>query len=404
MLKVLSAQSSPGGRGSNRHSFRRTSISFARQDTVEQAGAIKLRLPIADDPDSRLRTAQALEGLVNFHHYGHWNFPGALDELLAVSHDVPFWAEHVARQLRCVHDSEGEWDPVASAVEVLAVGATLGSRPAQLDASCHERLSAILDEGWPAPDDLEVRSDLWRDLYRKIHASRGQLRELVLAHASAMKGGQSGSMLDASRVVGPLRIISRDWRLRAAPPARLSKASLPDRYRRLVALHSDVLSNLPHVAEDERLRRIAWLGDVRDRVPEGVARREVVDAIERLREAVEAYGIAVRRECIEDLENSLQSFRTTQLDEAIRMAEELKSSREPAHELLPRLAGGRRGGAMRAWEGFRNPAERFLDDAESKIQSESVRIGGVEAIEQQYRRVGAAFTDLEEALAMVVEP
>ena len=391
-----------GGRGSARDSFRRTSINFVRQDTREPAGAVKLRLPLNDDPESRLRTARALEGLVNFDNHGHWRFSQGRELLLAVSEEVPLWAEHVADQLRRVHDPEQEWDPAPSAVELLAVGAALASRPPQVDASIPERLAAILDDGWPDPGEVEVRSDRWHALYRRIHARRSDLRELVLAHASAMKGGQSGSMLEARRVVQPLRAVSRDWRLRAVPPARLADADLPSRYRQLIDLHADVSEALPDAVEDERVQRLAWLDELRSYIPSGVARREVVDSIEQLLQAIDAEGIPVRSEYRRDFMEALESFRAVQLDEAIRMTEELRESERPAHELLTRLAGERRGNAMRAWERFREPVARFLNDAESKTTSEKEKIGGVQTIEHGYARIESAFVELEAGLGAVL--
>ncbi|MCY4615396.1 MAG: protein DpdH [Chloroflexi bacterium] len=392
-----------GGRGTARESFAPTSIDFARQDTREASRAVKLRLPLDNDANSQLRTARALEGLVNFDHYGDWRFPQGREQLLRVSEEVPLWAEHVAQQLRRVIDPEEEWDPVASSVEVLAVGAALASRPPRVDASLAERLAAILDEAWPDPADLEVRSDRWRELYRSIHKGRGELRELVLAHASAMKGGQSGSMIDANRVTRPLRAISRDWQMREAPPTRLANANLPPRYRRLFDLHSDVVAALPDAAEDERAQRLTWLDELRTYISEGVARREVVDSIERLLDAIEDGGVPVRGDYRRALMDALDLFRSVQLDEAIRMTEELRDREDAAHELLPRLAGERRGNAMHAWELFRDPVTRFLSDAASKVQSEKEKIGGVQTIEHGYARIESAFAELEAGLATVLD-
>ena len=388
-----------GSRGSIRDSFGRTSIIFARQDTREASRSIKLSLPLADDPESQLRTTRALQGLVNFDFHGHWGFEDGFGQFLAVSEEVPSWIEHVVDQMRRLHDPEREWDPVESGVELLAIGAALASRPPQLDASLGHRLEAILDHEWPDPADLEVRSDQWRGLYQDIYRERADIRELVLSHASSMKGGQSGSMLDARRVVRPLRAVSRDWQMRAAPPERLAEANLPDRYRSLLKLHARVREGLADAAEDELARRLAWLDALRQYVPEGVERREVVESIERLREAIASTGLPVQSDY---LDQPIDAFRTVQLDEAIRMTEELRAPGGSARGLLPRLAGARRGNAMRTADEFCGPTTRFLDDAESKLQSAKERIGGAQAVAYQYSRIREAFQGLEEALAAAV--
>jgi len=384
-----------GSKGTARDSFSATSVDFARQDTRETSRAVKLRLPMFDDDDSQLRTAQALEALVNFQHYGHWQFPDSFSQMLALSEQLPLWAECIVAQLHRVHDRKRDWDVVASALEVLAVGATLASRPSAQDASAADRLEALLAQDWPAPDELQVRSDSWRALYRQIYGARSEIRELILAHASAMKGGQSGSMLDARRVSAPLRAICRDWRMRAFPPNQLAEADLPHRYRRLADLHGQVAEALPSVTEDERALRVAWLDALRAYIPDNVGRREVVEAVEQLLDAINAEGVPVRSDYHEKLVEVLGVFRVVQLDEAIRISQEMVGTDVPAYELLPRLASHRSGNAMRAWEEFREPIVRLLGDVESKIQSEREKVGGVQELAQQYSRVGTALASLE---------
>ena len=361
---------------------------------------VTLHLPLTSEEGSQLRTARALQGLVNFDHYGRWDFPDALNQFLAVSEEVPAWARHVVDQLHRLHDPQQEWDPVASAVEVLAVGAALASRPPHVDATLEQRLDATLDEDWPDPESLEVHSERWRALYRRIRQRRAELRGVVIAHASSMKGGRSGAMLDATRVVGPLRAVGRDWKLRAVPPERLEGVELPERYRYLLALHADVRDQLAETAEDERSLRLKWLEGVRDYLPRDVARRDVVEAVERLQGSIADAGIPVRPG---DLEEHFGDFRSIQLDEAIRMTEDLEQATGAAVRLLSRLAGERRGRAMQVAKYFLPAAVRFLDEAESKLRSEREKVGGAAELEAHYARIAASFRELEASLDMVAD-
>ena len=389
-----------GSGSSARFAFGRTGINFARQDTAVASRAVTLHLPLTSEEDAQLRTARALQGLVNFDHYRTWDFPDGLDQCRAVSEQVPAWARRVVDQFHRLHDPQQEWDPVASGVEVLAVGAALASRPPQLDATLEQRLDAILDENWPEPDDLEVRSERWRTLYRQIWQRRAVLRAMVIAHASSMKGGQAGSMIDAARVIGPLRTVARDWKLRADPPARLAGAELPERYEQLLALHADVRDHLPEAAEDERKLRLEWLAGVRDHIPREVARRDVVEALGQLSEAIAASGLPVRTEHLNEWS---EQFASIQLDEAIRITEELAEDTGAAERLLPRLAGERRGRAMLVAERFLPAAATFLVDAGSKLRSERESVEGAEALEAHYARIATAFGALEAALEVVMD-
>ncbi|MCY4617907.1 MAG: hypothetical protein OXD50_05045 [Chloroflexi bacterium] len=183
--------------------------------------------------------------------------------------------------------------------------------------------------------------------------------------------------------------------MRAFPPNQLAEADLPHRYRRLADLHGQVAEALPSVTEDERALRVAWLDALRAYIPDNVGRREVVEAVEQLLDAINAEGVPVRSDYHEKLVEVLGVFRVVQLDEAIRISQEMVGTDVPAYELLPRLASHRSGNAMRAWEEFREPIVRLLGDVESKIQSEREKVGGVQELAQQYSRVGTALASLE---------
>jgi len=355
---------------------------------------------LADDPDSLLQTARALQGLVNFDHFGDWNFEDGLDQFLVVSEELPKWTHHVIAQLRGVHDPQREWDPVASAVEVLAIGATLGSRPPKVGASLPERLAAMFEE-WPEPLQLQVQSDKWRSLYRAIYDRRDNLRDLVLSHASAMKGGQSGPMIEATQVVRPLRAISRDWRPRAEPPERLDETNLAPRYSLLLELHRRITEQIAEAAEHERELRLAWLDEVRGDMPAGVERRAVVSSIEDLIAAIGSYGLPVRHD---QLREPLEEFKAAHVDEAIRITEELRSLEGPVRGQLARLASERRGNAVQAASRFLSTTKQFLDNVESRARSEKEKTTATQSATEQTARIETAFANLERALKEVGEP
>ena len=79
----------------------------------------------------------------------------------------------------------------------------------------------------------------------------------------------------------------------------------------------------------------------------------------------------------EGLDEHFDDFRSIQLDEAMRMTEEMGEELSRSTErLLPRLAGERRGRAMTVADRFLPAAESFLDEAESRFLSERERVAG----------------------------
>ncbi len=388
-----------GGRGTRRDSFQQVGIDFLGQDTDSLNLFVSLRLPIQDDDESHLQTALALQGLAIFDHFGHWNFENGLDLYLAVSRELPKWASQVVAQLRRVHDPRAEWDPVASAIEVLCVGAALASKPPQLDAPLTHRLAAILEKSdkWPEVGELGVRSEKWRALYRQIHQRQDELRELVIAHASVMKGGRSGSMLDAERIMGPLRMVSRDWQLHNPPPERLN-SNLPGHYQRLFDLHAKIRLDLDGAVEEERARKLKWLSAIREHMPSGISRKDVVRSIEQLMEAIEHQGISVHTDRIV---TALEEFRAIQLDDAIRVASELRETGGSSRMQLPRLASQRRADAMHTSENFMLDLGKFLSEVDVRVQSEKEGIAGAEETDQQFSRIGNALSGIQNTLELV---
>jgi hypothetical protein len=374
--------------------FQNRSIDFARQDTREASTQIKLNLPLEDTHDSQLATARALQGLMSFERHGHWGFENGLEQFLVLSEELPKWAGIVLEQLRHLADPLGEWDPVASALEVLAIGATLASRPPRIDASLPDRLEALFG-AWPDPGELQIRSDGWRELYAQIHRRVDELRGIVLAHAGAMKGGRRGSMLDAARVVEPLRVLYRTWQLAAIPPSRLADEQLPDRYQHLLQLHAALRTRLSDVVREERDARLAWLDGVREDLPEGTGRLELVSSLQQSREAVLDFGLPISNRLNSQLEEEFEAFSRVNLNDAIRLTDELRDFDGEAGELLPRMAGGRRGDAMDAADRFLPIARAFLDEAESKFISARERTTGADEIEQQFSSIGSALESIE---------
>ena len=385
------------GAGRGASAFQRRSIDFRRQDTRAAAIQIKLLLPLEDTPESRLATGRALQGLLAFEYPGRWDDESGAAQFLVLSEELPKWADSVLSQVRRVADPDGEWDPVSSAIEVLAVGAALASRPPQRGATALDRLDALFGP-WPEPGELQVRSVAWRRLYEQIYRRHEEMRGIVLAHASAMKGGRSGAMLDAAPVIEALRTLTRRWQLSSPPPSRLADTALPDRYVRLVRLHASLQAELSDAIRDERDARLEWLDGVREDLPDGTGRREFLTALDQARAAVLDYGLEVRRGTVQRLDAERDSFAAVQLDEAIRITDDLRAFEGEVEALLPLMASGRRGDALDAADRFLPLAREFLSEAASQLASERERIPGAREVGEQFGRIGAALEIIEQGL------
>lgn len=379
--------------------FRPASIRLRRQETSPPSPGIQFEIPLLDSEDDWERTALALEGLIEYRERDTWEYPDGGTHLLALSRCLENWSDRALMELRRVADPEESWDPVASAVEVLAIGAALASKPPGLDATAVERLDSLLGD-WPNPDELGTRSSEWTSLYRDIYRRKDLLTNIVRAHSSASKGGAAGNFVDAARLIVPLRRLASDWRPRAVPPERLMEAGIRDPYGSVLSLHHIVCSQLPSAISAELERRRQWLARMRQWMPLGTKRAEVVGATRALLQAVLGAGLAVPADQVRRLEDQLSTFGSVQVDEATRMAQELADVTE-SMAVLPRVAGERRATAIEAADSFFAAAGRFLDVVDSVLRSEELRTTGGGQLARDYERIDGAFREIERTLILM---
>ena len=359
--------------------FRRNSISFQRQQTQAIPSAVTLRIPAGDGEKELSEAGMAFEGLYQFHQQGDWNFPDGSRLLEVLANCLDQWSEHVLEQLKRLPGANGEWDPAASAVEMLAVGAALGGRPAQASATLPDVFNALFEE-WP--QNIPAQSPEWRDLYQLVFKEQAKLRDLVLAKASGTKGGQQGAFVDPSKLLPPLRRVRRGWELAHSPPEGI--ANRQDDYGALARLHNRVASQLAAAAKTEWLRKTSWAEEWRKVVPEGIGRREVVDALKELLRLVTGQGIGFDNRVGAAIQSSLAELETVQLDAALRSATSLRGAEEPVKELS---ALGRDWGvnAITAVARFLPAANEFLNQVEASVANrlEHLDQGGKDLQEHQ---------------------
>jgi hypothetical protein len=386
-------QTAFAGRSASSPLFRTRSVRFHRQATQIAMSGVMLVIPLSPEDEDELRhSALALEGLLQFGQHGHWNFAGGHACLVALGECLPRWADWVVHQFRRLPDSDGLWDPVASAVEVLAVGLALGGGRAVTLGRLPDVLNSLFEEPWPEQPAAQSRE--WRQLYAKVYAKRAKLREIVQGWASGTKGGEARAFLAPARIVPPLRRIRRKWATTAIPPSgtdqgRDSGGSLA--YAELARLHFEVRSELGAVARSEYDRKLSWLAMVRKHMSAETTRLQVVEALELARSAIGSAGIPCTPSVLREFNDALESFRSVYLDDAIKTVEELAEAEDPVH-VLPRLGRSDRAAAIVAAERFFPAAANLLAESEAGLRARRsatiARVGDDLVRDQERVRVG----------------
>jgi hypothetical protein len=379
--------------------FRVRSIVFLRQQTNETPSIVRLPIPLdsSDDDDLR-RTAIALEALRRFQINKAWDFPNAFQGLVALGECLARWSEVLLAEFKRHPGADSGWDAVASAVELLAVGAALGGRLSAAKMTTTDKLSALF-EMWPEklPDQATTE---WRRLYDAIRKNADRLREFVRARTSATKGGQAGAMVDPSQLLPPLRRALRNWNLTESPPDDIDQLREP--YRLLARLYTDVRATLPKAAAAEYRRRMEWLERVRNYMDENTTRAKVVESARRLADAIATEGIGVSQSVRRQFDEALETFKTVQLDNAIRAAQQLQETSDPVTE-LPSLVPDRSAPAMEAADRFFAAADALIAEAAAALESKNAdleaRVG--EQWERDRQIISDSLVKLDRALGVI---
>ena len=345
--------------GASSGPFRRDSISFEGQLTQSARRPVTLKIPSTGDPGELSEAAIALEAIHLFQQHGNWNFPDGSRLLGDLANCLDKWSHHVVRQMKQLQDVGGKWDSAAAAVEILAVGAALGGRPNNRSATLPDWLNSLFED-WPQENSAQSRE--WRDLYQSVWKERLRLRELALARASGTKGGQRGAFIDPSKIVPPLRTVRRQWQLSHHPPNTL--INRPDDIGALAKLHSRVNSELSKAAQAEWTLRTDWVAEWHGTVPEGMARREVVDLIRGLLNLAIENGVGFGSRSRLNIEAALLEVEGVQLDDALRGASILLEESKPVRR-LPELGQNRGGNTRSVVRKFLPAVRDFLSELDA---------------------------------------
>lgn len=268
--------------------FRQQSISFERQTTQKNPGVVtQLTLPFDATNETEFnRTAAALEGLFESKRHSGWTFPDAEEKLACLLELTDRCASEVVAQLRALEGDREDWDPLAGAMELLAVTAALrGGLPGDANAQ------KILDECFrPPPDRQTFHNGDLRSIYDRLRNSHADLVTFVRAQASGSKGGVVGAFLDPRRPYSAIReLVIRQWRLE-----RLPKPLSVDFYYRVGDLYGSVSKSLGAAVDGEKAKRCEWITRVEEAFGADAKRDEIAMATEELAGIIHEAGLAVR--------------------------------------------------------------------------------------------------------------
>ena len=370
--------------------FRQRSINFTNQQTQQTSGIVTLQIPSCEDDDQLRHAALALIGLLQFSQHGSWDFPDAFIYLPAVSNCVALWSQSVVEQIKYSYrpqDATWEWNPVASAIELLMLGALLAGKI----KSFQEETSTIIEAmftTWPPIAPLAH----WPKISEELTLSQELLRDIVRSRCSGTKGGQSGAFLTIDSIEPLIFQFARNATLTPAPP-RLDVRG--DEYSKLAQL-TNKMSNQLVLAIDEELNfRSSWLTDVDGHI--GTARKaEIIETARNYLTQVNAIGIPYEAELKQRIDASVRRLNQSALDTVIDQHRHELQRRDPKH-LLPFLCS--RPKELEMMRSFLQDFESLESSVRKWIDGQRQKQGSNEReLQDAVEGISITFTELDNLL------
>lgn len=330
--------------------FRQVSISFERQNTKPPAH-LQVNLVISADTV----TGQALQGLLRAaRDKFRWDFDTGDRALSAFLDRLGDWSTDVALQLRKIAAPTPNWNPAIAALELLCVGAGIIGR-----LKPNSSIAEMIDSAFASwSDDPSCTAPELRTLYGKVYKQRESLIGATRSQLFSMKGGRSGSMLDARLVVSPIRNLRRaKWKLGMMPPE--SDTS------NIAKLYREVANGLESATLAERTLRVKWLDDMEGAFGKSATRSSIVSGLDAARQAASEAGIPAQNTGTALVE-ALDRFKSTLFDAALAAAREIAQC-DNALDALPNYGRGNRN-AVEASTMLRGAAEKFLDAIDRSME------------------------------------
>ena len=344
--------------------FRQTSIYFKGQGTADASPPVLLKLPLNDN---WLQASMALQGLLQYGHYGHWNFADGDQYFRAYAECLEMWSREVVQQVRQLATEKEEWNPVPAIVEALVIGARLKGYPEQ--QSDEEALNALFLK-WDEPLALpnSPRTQEWQTLQKYFTEQGSSLQEVLLSRIGCHKGGQlkdsSGfkvQVIDVAAILPALRQIQNSWQ----PVEQIPLKPRSD-YDIVRKARERVDKSLTQALSGEATRFAEWHEQVQSHLAPDAqpdALKQIIDvAIAKAQDA----GVSPSSNVESTLETAAHRFEPVLLAECRQVVQTVTNLNEPrdGFVLLSQLATLE---PMAATHDFIESADKWLLEAESRV-------------------------------------
>lgn len=376
----------------------RNVIFYSPRVTRATHSGITLSLPLRpDDPDDFRETAIAFQGILQYNHYKHWNFPDGDRYFRAYAAGLERWSEYILEQIRRrPRTSQEEWNPVPATVELLAIAAAMAGQPMNSPENSINALFLPLEEG----NTLD-RGKSWRELFKVFQTNREKLLEILTSRIACTKGGnRTFQMIDAVNILGPLKGITRSWQ-----PQYLVPDDLNSQYQPIKNVRDKVDSLLMGAIEEEVHRQLGLYTELKSELGENFKKKEVIDTVKEAITISKDAGVFGQRR-VEDLTKIVDQFERIRLNnyvENMKRIETIVNSTPLDMGKLLNYVGQNHHKAMICTHDFLIETKDFLNKSTAIVTEQISLVQGRDetSIEAVLQSIDGQFNDLRSLLERI---
>jgi energy-coupling factor transporter ATP-binding protein EcfA2 len=357
--------------GSKSDFFKTRNVTFhSPKVTRETIAGVRLSLPLNPEDEHEFRdTAIAFQGILQYKHYKHWNFPEGDRYFSTYSKYLERWSQYVLEKIRLYPRESGEpWNPVPAAVELLAIGATMAGHPTNSLGDLINSLFLDLEA-----KNLDNRSKTWKKLFETFQKNGKDLLEIVTSRIACTKGSsEKFQIIDTVQILEPLQQVSQSWQPQCEIPDDVRSHDI---FKAINKTRQQVDELLEKAIQEERDRLLDVYDSLVAELGENFKKKEVIEEVkEALDKASEAGVLGSKNR--NKIDAAIDSFDKAPI---VKFMEDMKriKAENKSGKLLPELSQDYQKATNAATE-FIKVVNDCLDNSLSRAETEINNLSSTE--------------------------
>lgn len=360
--------------------FRLSSINIenARGGGVRPSSSVTIDLP------ANAESAALFRGIVLYQHHGHWAFDRGDERSRRLTARLDAWAPAVTAAVQAGGGSDGTWDLVIAAAQLLAFTARVLDLPGAHSQVNADVAGALLTDVTAQPAS---RNSAWDRLVDACASdNRRKVRDALLARIGARQGQGRPHAIDITALAPAITAIKRTWALTQPPD------DAPNEFKRL---YGEVQGRLDQAIADELMRLRSWHERVTAALDINGSPPDIADVVGRATGAAMASGSFEPQRLRAEFDETARAFRRARYSVVREVGELIAQQTQPmTGKLLSDLAVDR-ARPMAEIDQFVSQAAQIIgaSQARAKQQISILKAGG--GSQDELLSIQAALKELE---------